>query len=64
MVVLQYLEGKQLAWQRRTDDFLDGQTLAVVDRGGFRDCGRRGHPALVGVECLDCKGKEDEWWEE
>merc|ERR1712093_388238 len=31
MVILQYLEGKQLAWKRRTDDFLDGQTLAAVD---------------------------------
>lgn len=64
MVILQYLEGKQLAWKRRTDDILDGQTLAAVDCCGLCDCGCGGRPALVGVECLDCEGQEDEWWEE
>merc|ERR1712093_840206 len=39
MVILQYLEGKQLAWKRRTDDFLMGKHWLLLTVAGFAIAG-------------------------
>ena len=49
MEFLQYHERQLLAWERCTDHFLDGETLAIAYGCGVRDCGRGGRLSLVGV---------------
>jgi hypothetical protein len=64
MEFLQYLQRKQLAWERRTDYFLDGQALAVAHRCWIRDCGRGRSMFVVGVVYVGYAGNEDFFREE
>jgi len=59
MEFLQYLQRKQLAWERRTDYILDGKALAVAHRCWIRDCGRGGSMSVVGVVYVGYAGNED-----
>jgi len=59
MEFLQYLQRKQLAWERRSDYILDGQALAVAHRCWIRDCGCGGGMSVVGVVDVGYAGDED-----
>lgn len=72
MEFLQYLSREQLAWQGRTDDFLDGETLGVAHCSWIRDSGRCRRMSLEFVEYVvnawHCWGEgkeriveEDKW---
>ena len=58
-----------MAWEGRTDDFLDGEALAVAHCCGICDCRRGGRMSLVrvdnmGYECRegeDVRGVEEIW---
>lgn len=76
MEFLQYCEGEQLAWERCTDDLLDGQTLDVAHCYWVRYCGCGRSVSLVLLEYVDYEGKEkqsrtetngslekNKWWE-
>jgi hypothetical protein len=59
MELLQYLQRKQLAWERRPDYILDGQALAIAHGCWIRDCGRGGSMSVVGVVYVGYAGNED-----
>ena len=63
MEFLQYLEGKQLAREGRTDDFLDGETLVTAYCCRVCNSGRRGSVFVVDVVEMGYERREDVWWE-
>lgn len=59
VVVFQYHQRKQLAWQGRADYFLDGQALVAADRVWLCNRGCGGRRVVVDVEYVVYAGEDE-----